>query len=51
MRTLIALNGVTFIQMRSVGSYSTSGKEREGKQERMGKGSSAISLGKANRID
>ena len=36
VRPVIALNGVPFLQMRSVGSHSTSGKEKEGKRERMG---------------
>ena len=31
---VIASNGVPFLQMRSVGSHSISGREKEGKQER-----------------
>ena len=38
VRPVIASNGVTFLQMRSVGSHSTSGKEKEGKKERIGRG-------------
>ena len=35
---VIASNGVPFLQMRSVGSHSTSGREKEGIKERMGDG-------------
>ena len=35
-RTVIASNGVPFLQMRAVGSHSTSGREKEGIKERMG---------------
>ena len=38
MRSVIASNGVTFLQMRSVGSHSTSGREKEGNKERTGQG-------------
>ena len=33
MRTVIASNGVPFLQMRSVGSHSTSGNGKEGRKE------------------
>ena len=33
---VFASNGVPFLQMRSVGSHSRSGREKEGKEERMG---------------
>ena len=33
---VIASNGVPFLQMRSVGSYRTSGREKEGKKETTG---------------
>ena len=36
VRPVIASNGVPFLQMRSVGSHSTSGREKEGKNERIG---------------
>ena len=36
VRPLIASNGVPFLQMRLVGSHSTSGREKEGSKERMG---------------
>ena len=39
MRPVIATNGDPFLQMRSVGSHSTSGREKEGIKERMGDGS------------
>ena len=35
---VIASNGVHFFQMRSVGSHSTSGREKEGIKERTGWG-------------
>ena len=35
VRPVIASNGVSFLQMRSVGSHSTSGMKREGKKERI----------------
>ena len=35
VRLVIALNGVPYIQMKSVGSYITSGMENEGKEVRM----------------
>ena len=34
VRPVIASNGVNFLQMRSVGSHSTSGREKEGNKER-----------------
>jgi hypothetical protein len=40
---VIASNGVPFLQMRSVGSHSTSGREKEGKEERTG-GFSAVNI-------
>ena len=36
VQTIIASNGVPFLQMRSVASHSTSGREKEGKKEGMG---------------
>ena len=36
VRPVIASNEVPFFQMRSVGSHSTSGREKEGIKERMG---------------
>ena len=33
---VIASNGVTFLQIKSVGSHSTSGRKKEGNKERMG---------------
>ena len=36
VRPVIASNGVPFLQMRSVGSHSTSGREKEGNKERTG---------------
>ena len=36
VRPVIASNGVPFLQTRSVGSHSTSGREKEGKKEGMG---------------
>ena len=36
MRPVIASNGVPFLQIRSVGSHSTSGRGKEGKKEGMG---------------
>ena len=36
VRPVIASNAVAYLQMRSVGSYSTSGREYEGKKERTG---------------
>ena len=36
VRPVIASNGVSFLQMRSVGSHSRSGTDNEGKKERMG---------------
>ena len=35
-RPVIASNGVPFLQMRSVGSHSTSGREKEGNKEMTG---------------
>ena len=37
VRPAIASNGVPFLQMRSVGTNSTSGREKEGEKESMGK--------------
>ena len=37
VRPVIASNGVPFLQMSSVGSHSTSGREKEGKKERAGR--------------
>ena len=34
VRPVIASNGVPYLQMRSVGSYNTSGREKEGMKER-----------------
>ena len=34
VRPVIASNGVPYLQMRSVGSLSTSGREKDGKKER-----------------
>ena len=36
VRPVIASNGVPFLQMRSVGSHSTLGKEKEGNKESTG---------------
>ena len=36
VRPVIASNGVPFIQIKSVGSHSTSGREKEGNKERTG---------------
>ena len=36
VRPVIASNGFPFLQMMSVGSYSTSEREKEGKKERKG---------------
>jgi hypothetical protein len=36
IRSLIISNGVPSLQMRSVGSYSTSETEKEGKKEKDG---------------
>ena len=36
VRSVIASNGVPFLQMRSVGSHSTSGNEKEGNKEGTG---------------
>ena len=36
VRPVIASNGVHFLQMKSVGSHSTSGREKEGKREGLG---------------
>jgi hypothetical protein len=33
VRPVITSNGVPFLQMRSIGSHSTSGREKEGKKE------------------
>ena len=38
VRPVIASNGVPFLQMRSVGSHGTSGREKEGIKERTGMG-------------
>ena len=38
VRPVIASNGVPFLQMRPVGSHSTSGRKKEGKKESMGFG-------------
>ena len=35
VRPVITSNGVPFLQMRSVGSHATSGREKEGNGERM----------------
>ena len=35
VRSVIASNGVPFLQMTSIGSGSMSGREKEGKKERM----------------
>ena len=37
VRPVIVSNGVLFIQMRSIGSHSTSGREKEGNKERTAK--------------
>ena len=37
MQTVVASNGVSFLQMRSVGTHSTSGKEKKGNKERTGR--------------
>ena len=42
VRPVIAANGVPYLQMRSIGSHSTSGREKEGKKERTGKSRSNI---------
>ena len=36
VRLVIASNGVPYLQMSSAGSYSTSGRKKEGKNERTG---------------
>jgi hypothetical protein len=36
VRPVIASNGVPFLQMRSVGSHTTSGSDKEGIKERTG---------------
>ena len=36
VRPVIASNGVPFLQMRSVESHNTSGREKEGNKERLG---------------
>ena len=36
VRPIIASNEVPFLQMRSVGSHSASGREKEGNKERIG---------------
>ena len=36
VQPVIVSNGVPFLQMRSVGSHSTSGREKEGNKERTG---------------
>ena len=36
VQPIIASNGITYLQMRSVGSHSTSGIEKEGKKELTG---------------
>ena len=36
LRPVIPSNGVPFLQLRSVGSHSTSGREKEEKKDRMG---------------
>ena len=38
VRPIIASNGVPYLQMRSVASYTTSGREKEGNKERTGQG-------------
>ena len=38
VRPVIASNGVPFLQMRSVGSHSASGREKEGNKERASDG-------------
>ena len=38
VRAVIVSNGAAFLQMRSVGSHSTSGREKEGIKERKGWG-------------
>ena len=38
LRPIIASNEVPYLQMTSVGSHSTSGREKEGKKGRTGKG-------------
>ena len=43
VRPVIASNEVPFLQMRLVGSHSTSGREKEGIKERMGRHGGAIS--------
>ena len=37
MQPVIASNGVSYLQMRSVGSHNTSGREKEGNKERTGR--------------
>ena len=34
LRSVIASNGLPYLQLKSVGSHNTSGKEKEGKKER-----------------
>ena len=36
VRPVIASNGIPFLQMRSVGAHSTSGREKEEEKERTG---------------
>jgi hypothetical protein len=36
VRTVFASNGVPYLQMRSVVSHNTSGREKEGKKKRAG---------------
>ena len=43
-RPVIASNGIPFLQMRSVGSHSMSGREKEGNKERMGSSSVNIAI-------
>ena len=44
VQPVIASNGVPFLQMRSVGSHSTSGREKEGIKDRTGGSKSKNSL-------
>ena len=37
VRPVIGSNGFPFLQMRSIGSHSTSGREKEGNEERTGR--------------
>ena len=37
VRPVISSNGVPFVQIKSVGSHSTSGREKEGKKEKIRK--------------